>query len=438
MKDIRPGTSGGIVSNAPVNLLNNKLIFLADDGINGEELWVSDGTEEGTMMLKNVAPGGFNSFSQPLGIVGNKLVFTADLLDDGPQLWVTDGTVAGTVLLKDFWPNSSLGYFSSNGAVRNGVLYFGASNAANGAEIWKTNGTTAGTQLFFDIVPGAGNSAPDYFHLAGSTLFFTANTPGIGSELWKISFVAPTAAFEVQDTVCQSTPVTFSTTSAGNFWSWSFGIGAQPSFASGAGPHNVTFSGAGTKTVRLIVGNSVGADTAFQTFQIVPVSQAGFTFTSTDLTVDFANSSTEADHYLWQFGDGQSSTDANPTHTYEAPGMYTVTLQASNECSNNVKTITLTLTSGTDDIRNNSFAASIYPNPVQDKLWLNCPSCQGKINYHLIDALGRRIHSGYFTASPGVPQLIETNEAALHPGAYYMVIQQANGASMVPFVVQKQ
>ncbi|MFH0756186.1 MAG: PKD domain-containing protein [Bacteroidota bacterium] len=61
---------------------------------------------------------------------------------------------------------------------------------------------------------------------------------------------------------------------------------------------------------------------------------AGFSFNPSTVsmyeTVTFTNSSTDADSYTWNFGDGTTSTDENPTHVYETAGSFTVKLTASN------------------------------------------------------------------------------------------------------------
>ncbi|MGB0431038.1 MAG: PKD domain-containing protein [Bacteroidia bacterium] len=56
---------------------------------------------------------------------------------------------------------------------------------------------------------------------------------------------------------------------------------------------------------------------------------AGFSFTKDGNTVEFTNSSSNSTDYTWNFGDGASSTEENPTHTYSAEGTYTVSLTAS-------------------------------------------------------------------------------------------------------------
>ncbi|MBT8313050.1 MAG: PKD domain-containing protein [Maribacter sp.] len=64
---------------------------------------------------------------------------------------------------------------------------------------------------------------------------------------------------------------------------------------------------------------------------IFPAVTSGFTYTITDQgTVTFINTSEEARTYIWDFGDGDSSTEINPVKSYAASGTYTVTLKASN------------------------------------------------------------------------------------------------------------
>lgn len=62
-----------------------------------------------------------------------------------------------------------------------------------------------------------------------------------------------------------------------------------------------------------------------------PVPVAGFTFTVDGLAVTFANTSTDATTYVWDFGDGQTSTEASPVHTYADYGLYSVELTATGE-----------------------------------------------------------------------------------------------------------
>ena len=81
-------------------VLGNTLFFQANDGTNGAELWKSDGTSSGTVMLKDINSGGGSSYPTDFTVVGNSLYFQADVTS-GYELWKTDGTASGTVMVKD-------------------------------------------------------------------------------------------------------------------------------------------------------------------------------------------------------------------------------------------------------------------------------------------------------------------------------------------------
>jgi len=100
----------------PRDLINvgGTLFFSADDGINGRELWKSDGTAAGTVMVEDINPGPATCF--PSGIASGSLTamcgtlfFSADDGTHGRELWKSDGTTAGTVLVKDINPGSGGG-----------------------------------------------------------------------------------------------------------------------------------------------------------------------------------------------------------------------------------------------------------------------------------------------------------------------------------------
>lgn len=56
VKDIKPGT-GGSFAYSISEVVNDKCYFVADDGKNGDELWITDGTSNGTRLVKNLYPG---------------------------------------------------------------------------------------------------------------------------------------------------------------------------------------------------------------------------------------------------------------------------------------------------------------------------------------------------------------------------------------------
>lgn len=181
VKDIIAGAEGSNPSNLVA--VNGVLYFSANDGINGNELWRSDGTAEGTVMVKDIYPGGWASPSNLIN-AGTFLLFSASDGVNGNELWRTDGTAAGTSMVKDIAPGANYS-FPMNLLNINGTIYFTARDGANGNELWKTDGTLAGTVLVKDIRSGFYSSDPDNLTNINGVLFFVADDGTTGRELWK-------------------------------------------------------------------------------------------------------------------------------------------------------------------------------------------------------------------------------------------------------------
>jgi ELWxxDGT repeat protein len=197
-KDINPGrnSSSSPFSSDPTNFIvfNGKLIFSALEASTARELWISDGTAAGTQLLKDIATRGTGSTSfwgsapKNFTILGDKLFFTAtEWSGTGEELWMTDGTTAGTQLVKDI----NLGTYSSspqNLTVVNDKLFFSANDGTNGQELWVSDGTAAGTQLVKDIYPFVApfirSSSPENLTVFNGKVFFSANDGTNGREVW--------------------------------------------------------------------------------------------------------------------------------------------------------------------------------------------------------------------------------------------------------------
>lgn len=138
---------------------------------------------------------------------------------------------------------------------------------------------------------------------------------------------------------CAPLTATFQNNTLGQFsnCTWNFGTGAT---ASGCGSASYTYTQAGCYDVTLTVTNDQGCTGSF-TFEdmvcVTPAPTAGFvpnpTILSTvDPTAEMINLSTDAQNYVWYFGDNSApNTQVSPTHTYpETPGTYIITLIAYN------------------------------------------------------------------------------------------------------------
>ena len=177
------------------------LFFSADNGNYGRELWKSDGTEKGTVLLADINPEKSSqcyyypypyckdivkeSDPKELTAVGNTLFFSADDGNNGRELWKSDGTEKGTLRVTDI----NLGESSSDPkeliAVNN-VLFFTANDGTNGRHLWKSDGTEAGTVRVSEINSDKINSDIGGLTLVNDTLFFHATDGNDVDELWKV------------------------------------------------------------------------------------------------------------------------------------------------------------------------------------------------------------------------------------------------------------
>lgn len=184
VKDIAPGSNSGIYTPQFITI-GDILYFMPDLYSTGTKLWRSDGTETGTYMLKEI------SANSPFNTVGNlfvyeeKLIFTASDPINGNEIWISDGTSIGTKILKNINPGL-LDSNPSNFTILNGLVYFTASTATNGRELWRTDGTSEGTQLVIDIdAQSTDGIIAGKFIVLNNMLYFFAYTSEYGYEIWR-------------------------------------------------------------------------------------------------------------------------------------------------------------------------------------------------------------------------------------------------------------
>lgn len=153
-------------------------VFLSgNDGLVGSEPWVSDGTAEGTHLVADVA--GSSGGSNPMAItpLGDSVLFWANDGRNGFQLWRARGKEAELVRQIVPGPNGIVAPLVTSG----GLTYFSAPKDGEGLELWRTDGTDAGTVRVRDIVPGEDSSAPRAISPYGSGVVFGTSN----GEIWR-------------------------------------------------------------------------------------------------------------------------------------------------------------------------------------------------------------------------------------------------------------
>jgi trimeric autotransporter adhesin len=181
VKDIQPA-GGAYTSSYPSYFINagDALYFGAYDDANGRELWKTDGTEAGTVLVADIVPGSYGSFASPLAAL-NGTVYIHATDGTGYELWKADtGGVSKVKDISDGAIGSQPGYLT----VYHGKLYFTAFNETSGRELWVTDGTEAGTKVAAQTVAGTGDGMPSQLTVSGDRLYFTAYSATQGNELW--------------------------------------------------------------------------------------------------------------------------------------------------------------------------------------------------------------------------------------------------------------
>ncbi len=144
IEDIR--SSGG---SAPRFLTRaaDLVFFRANDGVHGVELWATDGTAQGTRLVRDIRPGEAGSGPTLLTPVGSRVYFTAVDGVHGRELWVSDGTRAGTHIVKDL-TRGTAGSAITGIADGGGTAYLGLDHR----QLWRTDGTARTTIKLRDFL----------------------------------------------------------------------------------------------------------------------------------------------------------------------------------------------------------------------------------------------------------------------------------------------
>ena len=184
------------VSIKDLTLLNGELYFIHDE----RSLYKTDGGENNSELVRTflsdntVTPSVFF-----LRAFNNQLIMAVRDNTQGRELWVSDGAAGGTEILQDINFGSNAGiadnFFTSSLKNRytyelpvfQNRIYFPADDGSNGIELWRTDGTENGTELVANQVNGSGSSNPRNFVVFDSALYFIAEEEDGADFIYRIN-----------------------------------------------------------------------------------------------------------------------------------------------------------------------------------------------------------------------------------------------------------
>ena len=291
----------------------------------------------------------------------------------------------------------------------------------NGLTVDFTNFSSLGDTFLWSFGDGNMSTETNPQHTYSSFGIYTVTltaTNDCGSNIFSVNLdvgTTVTADFFAEDTEgCAPLQIQFTDQSSSNVtqWNWSFS-GGTPSTSSEQNPL-IIYNTPGVYEVTLEASNPFNSSTVTETnyITILDVPTASFTFNETGNVINFNNTSTNADTYLWTFGDGETSTEESPSHTYTNDGNYIVTLEATNVCGTVTTQETITVLT-----------------PVVAGFTADVTSGCSGLEVQFTDASSNNVTGWNWTFAGGTPSTsTEQNPTVIYntPGTYSVVLEVNN------------
>jgi PKD repeat protein len=280
-----------------------------------------------------------------------------------------------------------------------------------GGNDWNTNATSDAI-----TVSATGDYSLEYTDANGCSA--SSNTISVNVSDSPI----PTISANGSTSICDGSAVTL-TASASDSYAWTFNGSALAETT-----QTIEAAQEGLYTVNVTntdACNGVGSSTPILiNVNPTPTADASFNQSIGSFTVQFLNNSTNASSYSWDFGDGNTSTSANPSYTYSTGGDFTVVLTATNGDCSNTFTINLTSVSVSENVAFEDLM--VFPNPTENELNIQFSSFDsGIMNATIFNVAGQIVSAEAFAVNAGnMFHTIDTSN--LESGVYFVNLNNNN------------
>jgi len=313
----------------------------------------------------------------------------------------------------------------------------------NGNDIWVNMNTTPPITSFNGVSPtfiknnydsivwSNGSHAPTLFVAASGTYICTIynNTGGCSYSDTIQVILRPIPLVELgnDQTLCNNDSITLIATPANfNSYYWSTGDTLSSIQVNTPGTYAVTVTDSYGCT---------GFDVVNIDFEEAPV--AGFTYTITNMTVHFIDTSQGATIYKWDFnGDGipESTVVGDVTYTYAVPGQYNVILIVSNQCGSDTISHLIYVTTGIEHNETSSLC-KVFPNPSSGIFTLDIDNDLANCQVYLYDVYGSLLYSETLNKNTA-PIFKQYNFSAFAKGVYFLKVRNSQFNETIRLVLQ--
>lgn len=223
----------------------------------------------------------------------------------------------------------------------------------------------------------------------------------------------PTIFLGMDTTICATYQLTLDAGSGFASYEWSNSSTSQTINVSNTGIYSVTVTDS---------NNCSNSDDIYVTAN--PSIYPNFTYLNTNGVVSFTNTTLNGNSYIWDFNNGNTSTDVNPTTSYSTSGTYNVKLIATNDCGTDSVVIPITVII-TSDVSNNDLKnlISIYPNPFNDEITISSDLVLIDYNIIIRNIIGEEVYNSKIDNE----SIIKIDLNNFSNGIYSITLESADG-----------